>query len=81
MKKESKTEEDGSYHTAQIGLGDEEESLEIEEERRAKNGLNLDLIWIEIGVKNSRNVPARPVMGTIFVVYIMCQYVCRVQNA
>ena len=37
QKKKSKTSEDGSYHTAQIGL-------ETEEERRATNG--LDLIWI-----------------------------------
>ena len=32
-------------------------------------GFDLDLIWIEIGVsKISRNVLARPVMGTIFLV-------------
>ena len=42
-------------------------ALETEEERRAKNG--LDLIWIEIGFfKISRNTLARPVMGTIFLV-------------
>ena len=35
-----KTGEDGSYHTAQIGLGDRGR-------KKSKNG--LDLIWIEIG--------------------------------
>ena len=55
QKKKSKTGEDGSYHTAQIGLGDR---------RRKKNKIELDLIWIV----NSRNEPARPVMGTIFLV-------------
>ena len=38
---------DGSYHTAQIGLGDRG--------RKKSNkwiGFNLDLIWIDIGVKN-----------------------------
>ena len=50
----------GSYHTAQIGLGDIRR-------KNSKNG--LDLIWIEIGFfLNSRNEPARPVMGTIFLV-------------
>ena len=44
-RKKSKTGEDGSYHTAQVGPGD----------RRCKkskkwSGLDLDLIWIEIGV-------------------------------
>ena len=34
-KKKRKTRDDGSYHTAQFGLGEE---------------LGLDLIWIEIGV-------------------------------
>ena len=44
-------------------------ALETEEERRAING--LDLIWIEIGFFfNSRNEPACPVMGTIFLVVI-----------
>ena len=49
-------------------------ALETEEERRAKkkNGFDLDLIWIEIGVlKNiifSRNELARPVMGNSFLV-------------
>ena len=37
-RKKSKTEKDGSYHT------DLRLALETEEERRAKNG--LDLIWI-----------------------------------
>ena len=39
-------------------------ALETEEERSAF------LIWIEIGVLISRNELARPVMGTIFLVYI-----------
>ena len=39
-------------------------ALETEEERRAKNGLDLKLDF-----KNSRNEPARPVMGIIFLVY------------
>ena len=46
-------------------------ALEAEDERSAKkwNGFDLDLIWIEIGYsKISRNVLARPVMGTIFLV-------------
>ena len=60
MKKKRKTGEDGSYHTAQIGLGDR---------RRKKSKNGLDLIWFEIGFFfNSRNEPARPVMGTIFLV-------------
>ena len=38
------------------------------------NGLDLDLIWIEFGLrlefsKISRNVLVHPVMGTIFLVY------------
>ena len=40
LKKKSKTGEDGSYHTAQIVLGDR---------RRTKSKNGLDLIWIEIG--------------------------------
>ena len=42
MKKE-KTGEDGSYHTAQIGLGDRGR-------KKSKKwiGFDLDLIWIEI---------------------------------
>ena len=46
-------------------------TLETEEERRAKNGLDLilNLIWIEIGVLKIQGMsPARPVMGTIFLV-------------
>ena len=39
---ESKTGEDGSYHTAQVGTGD----------RGRKKSKNVfDLIWIEIGLK------------------------------
>ena len=44
-------------------------SLETDEERRAKNG--LDLIWIEIEVLISRNELSRPVMGTIFLVSVV----------
>ena len=91
QRKKSKTEEDGSYQTAQIGLGERGR-------KKSKNG--LDLIWIEIGFfLNSRNQPAHPVMGTIFLVgqakqaphcgcsiEISCdicvgRYVCPVQNA
>ena len=38
---------DGNYHTAQIGLGDRGR-------KKSKKwiGFNLDLIWIDIGVKN-----------------------------
>ena len=65
-RKKSKTGEDDSYHTAQV-------ALETEEERRAKNGLDMIwLIWIEIGV--SRTELARPVMGTIFLVLVYCMY-------
>ena len=60
QKEKSKTGEDGSYHIAQISLGDKIR-------KKSKNG--LDLIWIEIGFfLNSRNEPARPVLGTIFLV-------------
>ena len=61
-RKKSKTREDGSYQTAQVGHGDGRKriarlekmvatiqlrlALETEEERRAKNG--LDLIWIGV---------------------------------
>ena len=51
-------------------------ALETEEERRAKKG--MDLIWIEIGVQKqniSRNELARPVMGTIFLVFKV-SYTC-----
>ena len=46
-------------------------ALETEEERRAKkrNGFNLDLIRVEIGILK-KNELARPVMGTIFLVFI-----------
>ena len=44
-KKKSKTREDGSYRTAQFGIGDRGR-------KKSKKciGLDLDLIWIEIGV-------------------------------
>ena len=61
--RKSMTGEDGSYLSAQVGHGDGQKkearlekmvatthlrlALETEEERRAKNG--LDLTWIEIG--------------------------------
>ena len=70
MKKEKQDGEDGSYHIAQIGLGDRGKN-------KSKNG--LDLIWIEIGFfLNSRNEPTRPVMGTIFLVYVhnVCIHFC-----
>ena len=49
-------------------------AMETDEERKAKNG--LDMIWIEIGVLISRNELARPVMGTIFLVVISFVSVC-----
>ena len=70
-RKSSKTGEDGSYHTARVGPGDRGRK-----KRKKCIGYDLDLLWIEIGVlKNSRNELTRPVMGTIFLVYI-CRYVC-----
>ena len=42
--RKSKTGEDGSYHTSQIGLGDRGRK------KSKKCGFDLDLIWIEIGV-------------------------------
>ena len=64
-RKKSKTGEDDSYHTVQVGPG---------ERGRKKSktwiGYGLDLIWIEIGVLISRNELARPVMGTIFLVIV-----------
>ena len=52
-------------------------ALEAEDERSAKtwNRLDLDFIWISFGLrlefsKISRNVLARPVIGTIFLVYV-----------
>ena len=39
-RKKSKTGEDGSYHTAQVGPG------ERKKEEQKRNGFNLDLIWI-----------------------------------
>ena len=57
--------------TAQVGPGNKDKT-------RANNGMDLicvslGLIWIEIGVykKNSRSELAHPLMGTIFLVYIM----------
>ena len=49
MKKENKTGEDGSYHTAQVDPGDRGR-------KKSKKrigilfGFNLDFIWIEIRV-------------------------------
>ena len=52
LRKKSKTGEDDSYHTAQVGPGDRGR-------KKSKKGMDLmDLIWIEIGVfknKISRN--------------------------
>ena len=50
-KKESKTGEDSSNHTAQVGPG----VRGRKKSKKRKNGFYLDLtdlIWIEIGVKN-----------------------------
>ena len=44
-RKKSKTGEDGSYHTAQVGPGDRGCK-----KSKKWSGLDLDLIWIEIGV-------------------------------
>ena len=67
MDEERKARLEKMITTTQLRL-----ALETEEERRAKKwiGYDLDLIWIEIGVLISRNELARPVMGTIFLVYI-----------
>ena len=69
-KKKSKTGEDGSYHIAQIGLGNRGR-------KKSKKwiGFDLDLIWIEIGVLK-RNEPAHPVMGTIFLVIVLTGSSC-----
>ena len=70
-RKKSKTGEDVSYQTVQVGHGDAATTqlklaLETEEERRAKNGLT----WIETGVfknkTNSGKELACPVVGAIF---------------
>ena len=44
-RKKSKTGQDGSYHTSQIGLGNRGR-------KKSKKciGFDMDLIWIEIGV-------------------------------
>ena len=63
-RKKSKTGDDGSHHTAQVGPGDRGRK-----KIKKRNGYDLDLIWIEIGFfKISRNELTRPVMGTIFLV-------------
>ena len=41
QRKKSKTGEDGSYHTAQVGPGDRGR-----EKNKKRNGFDLDLIWI-----------------------------------
>ena len=43
-------------------------AMETEEDRRAKNGLDLRLIWIKIGVLKIQGLSslARPVMGPLF---------------
>ena len=49
-RKKSKTGENGSYHTAQVGPGDRGR-------KRSKKGMNfidLDFIWIEIGVLKNK---------------------------
>ena len=47
MDEERKAREDGSYHTAQIGLGDRKTGRQ---KSKKWIGFDLDLIWIEIGV-------------------------------
>ena len=44
-RKKSKTEEDGSYHAAQVGPGERGRN-----KSKKRIGFDLDLIWIEIGV-------------------------------
>ena len=70
-KKEDKTGEDGSYHTAQVGPGDRGR-------KKSKKwiGFDLDLLtWMEFSkIKNSRSELTRPVIGTIFLVYFGCAF-------
>ena len=41
-RKKCKTGEDGSYHTAQVGIGDRGRK----KSKKKRNGFDLDLIWI-----------------------------------
>ena len=77
MKKKSKTGEDSSYHTAHIDLGDRGRK-----KSKKRNGFDLDFIWISFGFHLDfiwietktiflSNELTRPVMGTIFLVYIV----------
>ena len=56
-RKNSKTGEDGSYHTAQVGPGDRERKKS--KKGMDLNGFNLDLIWIEIGVFKNKKFQRR----------------------
>ena len=61
-RKKSKTGEDGSNHTAEVGLGD-----------RGRKKSKKEWICFKFDFKKivfSRNELARPVMGTIFLVII-----------
>ena len=57
-------------------------ALEAEDERSAKKWNDSDLIWIEIleFSKILRNVLARPVMGTIFLVSLIPRHCTIVYN-
>ena len=70
-KKKSKTGKNGSHHSAQVGPGDRGRKKSKKE--WILFDFDLDLIWIEIGVLKNiflRNEFARPVRGTIFLVYV-----------
>ena len=72
-RKKSKTGEDGTNHTAQVGPGDGGRK-----KSKKRNEFNLDLISKTFFL--SRNELARPVMGTILLViykylqYLVCKY-------
>ena len=52
--------EDGSYHTAQVGPGSRGQ-------KKCKNGFDLDIIWIKIGVfKNFKECARSPCNGNHF---------------
>ena len=53
-RKKSKTEENGSYHTAQVGPGDRERKKEEQKKEWILYIFDLDLIWIEIGVLKNK---------------------------
>ena len=49
-RKKSKTGDDGSYHTAHVGPGDRGRK----KRKKKRNGFDLDLICIEIGVLKNK---------------------------